>query len=94
MPDMFDTRNSITPGASAVRHIPNRGTNWYCNSCQAFIRPIFIRRGEFIYPCCRECFYDDLPIAKTDIAIALEEDHVEPATMVLEAKAPASPLHD
>src|ERR1700758_4219866 len=67
---------SPPPGASAVRHIPNRGTEWYCQTCTAFIRPIWIRQGKTVYPACRECFFDDLPTSNADLGVAREVKNV------------------
>lgn len=60
-----------TPGAGAIRHIPNRATEWYCKTCACFVRPILVRRANVIYPACRECFFDD----ETEVSFAQEEGH-------------------
>jgi hypothetical protein len=66
----------LPPGASQVVNVRNRGTEWYCEHCESFIGPIWVRCGKYVYPSCRECFFDDLPVFKTDIGPAVEDKDV------------------
>ena len=64
--------HDLPPGASSVQYIAKRSTEWYCHTCAAFIRPIWIRSGRIVFPACRECFFDDLPLTKSNLGMAKE----------------------
>lgn len=66
--------NDLVPGTTHLRQKKGKGTGWYCGSCTAFVYPIFIRRGDTIYPACLECFYDDLSLCNGSVG---EIEYVE-----------------
>jgi hypothetical protein len=90
------TNGNRPPGASTVKCVQNRGTGWYCDACAAFIRPIWIREGKTVFPACRECFYDDLPVFKTDLIVGEEVPDVPllEGVVVPPEAAPRVTLHD
>ena len=66
--------SEIPPGASMLRHVRGRGTEWYCRGCLSFVDPTWIRVAETIYPACLECFYTELIESKGDVDAAVEEN--------------------
>lgn len=70
-------KHEIPPGASSIRHVRGRGTEWYCRNCLDFISPLWIRvdmrPDGIIYPACLECFYTELIESKGDVEAAIEE---------------------
>lgn len=78
--------SEIPPGASDLRHIEGRGTEWYCRGCLKFIAPIWIRVADAVYPACLECFYNDLKdMTKLESAVEEVADVEEIVDVVPEA---------
>lgn len=65
----FDS--TLPPGASAVRQTVNKGTGWYCTACASFIVPVWVRRAKTVFPCCMECFGDELAVYGGDEGVAI-----------------------
>ena len=76
-----------TPGTSKLRFVRNKGTNWYCGDCAAFVVPLWIRRGKYVYPACIECFYNDVR-DNFDTAKEVERVAIPVETVVPETKDP------
>jgi hypothetical protein len=71
------SKDTVPPGASMVREVGKRGTGWYCQACAMFIAPLWIRRGRWVFPACRECFHDELAISKSAVIEAKEDADAE-----------------
>ena len=78
----MNSSNDSPPGTSSVRTMPNRSTGFYCQACQTFIVPIWLRRGDAVYPTCRTCFCFDLAEQRGDEDVATIEKMVESAETV------------
>lgn len=68
------TRSDLPPGADSVRRLEGRGTGWFCELCDEYISPIFIRQGRWVYPACRECFHEELDEVSDGLVDSLKED--------------------
>jgi hypothetical protein len=72
----------LPPGASPVRQTVNRGTGWYCQSCNMYINPIYMRDGEAVFPACLECFVDEvLKEGGGDVAVLEKEAVPDPVSV-------------
>lgn len=58
---MMNTANEdpFVPGNDNVQ-VARIGSGYYCKECEAYIKPLIVRVGNFNYPACENCFLNDL----------------------------------